>query len=565
MAKSYAVQMLLTGRDQASGAIRGVRQQLAGLRASAAATARSFGMHRVTDGFRGLFASLGGLRSQITGLFGPLLAFTGLAGAAFAGRMVHGAVLATENMAKLARMTGLGVEAFQRWQFAAGQAAGMTESEFAVSMRTFAKSVGEAANGTGEARMVFKALGIELKDGQGRIRDTADLLKELNGRFANIGDAVTATAAAQKLFGESGGRMSLLLRQQGTELEGLFDQATRFGLVTEGQATAAEEYVDALGRLDRAFTGLKTLIGAQVIPVIAPLLDGLTGWLAANRALVASGVSAWMRDLSRTLFGVATGWREVNGEIQVIRSGGIDFAAWGRGIARFASGVQTLVGWIGGWRNAAIALAAFMAAPFVAALLSVTVATGRLGLAVGAAALKMGGFALSAQVATWTRFAAAMRRNTGIVKAFMLAWRANPVGLVLTAIELLIALGAVLYQKFKPFRDLVDWVAAKLLAISDLLTFGMASELLKAVRILNSQPDAGSAPGGAAAPGAPLPLAPALPRPQATAAGATGRAEVVLRVEGAQPGMRLETRKREGGVQLDTRIDYGSSLAGVMP
>ncbi|MBR9781962.1 MAG: phage tail tape measure protein [Rhodospirillales bacterium] len=373
MAKNFVVSMILNARETVSGPMRRVQSMLTGIRARASAVTRSLGFHKITDGFRRLGSSFAGLGRHISGVGVGLL---GLAGIGFGGGVLawlHSGAGEADVLAKFGRTVGLSAERLQQWQHAANQAAGMTNEELRKSFRDLSKNVGDAANGIGRARPIFEALGIPLRDSSGEMRTLNEILPELQAAFQKIEDPSLKTSAAMKLFGESGSKMSLLLQQPQEEMDRLFGDMERLGMISNEAAGDTEAYNDALDSWGKSFTGIRNGLMAYFMPMMTPLIKKMTEFMVSMRPEVVERLGSAISGAANTMMGWFT-----------VAQDGTTPA--GQALKSFMSTIENLISYggkiidfLGGWQNAALALGGILAGPFIASLLSVGTAFAQLG------------------------------------------------------------------------------------------------------------------------------------------------------------------------------------------
>ncbi|MBL4839677.1 MAG: hypothetical protein JKY47_02465 [Thalassospira sp.] len=373
MAKNFVVSMILNARETVSGPMRRVQSMLTGIRARASAVTRSLGFHKITDGFRRLGSSFAGLGRHISGVGVGLL---GLAGIGFGGGVLawlHSGAGEADVLAKFGRTVGISTERLQQWQHAANQAAGMSNEELRKSFRDLAKNVGDAANGIGRAKPIFEALGIPLRDNHGNVRDLNDLLPELQSAFRKIENPALRTSTAMKLFGESGSKMSLLLQQPQEEMDRLFGDMERLGMISNEAAGDTEAYNDALDSWGKSFTGIRNGLMAYFMPMMTPLIKKMTEFMVSMRPEVVERLGSAISGAANTMMGWFT-----------VAQDGTTPA--GQALKSFMSTIENLISYggkiidfLGGWQNAALALGGILAGPFIASLLSVGTAFAQLG------------------------------------------------------------------------------------------------------------------------------------------------------------------------------------------
>lgn len=559
--KPYAVVMALRAVNMATKPVNAVRSSLKSLRGQAAVTARALGMHKVVNSIKRVKRSIGGLGSSVRRLgssVGRLLGpFAALAGAFSVGAMaslVNSTAQAGDALSKMAERTGMSVEQLQEWEFAARRG-GMETTEFKTAIRDLTKNVGEAVNGTGEGKVVFDALGISLRDSMGHVRDSNDIMLDLADRMEAIPDAATRSAIAQKLFGESGGKMVVALKGGREELAALFDEQKKYGQLTEQQAKDSADFVDQTTNLGEAWGGVMKMITANLMPVLSPMINRITQWVQINKDLIASQVTEYIKRFASF--------------IESINWSGV------------INGIKTMVDWVlsakeffGGWKNVLIAFVAFMHADLIIGLLGVTKTLAVLGVQAIWTAGKIALMGFAGAVQSGFAFFKAMQFGVGVMHALKIAILANPLGLFIAA---LMAVGTAIYVYFKepidnfianldivtPVKKMMrevaglmpDWLQDKLgLNVETAVTDKGGPGKIKSTAM--AMPSMPNIPGGLMAP-PPSGMTPAMMQSMAGQS-----AQVIVTFDNAPSGMRVTTNSNSPGFEVNTELNHGMGTVG---
>ncbi len=172
-----------------------------------------------------------------------------------------------DSIGKTADSIGVGVEFLQRYQFVAQQA-GLSTEEFNKSMQVFAKMTGEAATGTGEAKMAMEALGVSLRTQDGRLKTTEQLFIDFFKATDDVAAANKKAAYFADVFGRAGVKNTVMAKEGTAAMEELADAAT--GVFSEETIRSAENFNDQMNRLNRQ---LLTPIRDKIINIATNLLD----------------------------------------------------------------------------------------------------------------------------------------------------------------------------------------------------------------------------------------------------------------------------------------------------
>ena len=230
----------------------------------------SFGVQVDTKPLDAANVKVDSLASSLSGLAGKLAGV-------FAVRAIAGFVGDTiESTAKLNDMSqqlGISTQDLQRFQYAAGLKGA---EDGAKSLGLFQKNIGAASTGNAEAAETFRALGVNVRDANGQIVPTLDLLNGVADGLQNLKTDGERTATVMKLFGRAGGSLLPLLKQGKGGLAKLSAEFDKLGGGISGETVKAmSDADDALDRLK--FSG--RALSADLIGALAPALTTLVGWI----------------------------------------------------------------------------------------------------------------------------------------------------------------------------------------------------------------------------------------------------------------------------------------------
>jgi len=179
-----------------------------------------------------------------------------------------------DNLSKMSQKYGVHITALSSLKYAA-ELADVSLEQLAVGMKTLATQMSEGDK-------IFKQLGINLKDSEGKTKSTASVMAEIADRFSRAEDGANKTAIAVKLFGRSGADLIPLLNEGRQGIEKYTKEAERFGIViSERTGKAAEEFNDSITRLKYAFEGLQmTIVTPQALLALADAITYISDAVA---------------------------------------------------------------------------------------------------------------------------------------------------------------------------------------------------------------------------------------------------------------------------------------------
>lgn len=218
--------------------------------------------------------ALSGKTFSASGIVGIGVSATAAAAAMVAA--VKGAADYGDALSNLSKRTGESVETMSRLQYAAQMSDTSTEA-LAGGMKYLAGQIYSAANGSQDSAALFEKLGVSLRNTDGTIRGTGDVLMDLADVFANMADGPEKVSLATSLFGKKlGAELIPMLNEGRDSIKAMGDEAERLGLViSSDQAKAADDFNDNLDRMSKGAKGLAVTIGNALIPSINDFLDSI--------------------------------------------------------------------------------------------------------------------------------------------------------------------------------------------------------------------------------------------------------------------------------------------------
>ena len=231
------------------------------------------------DSIRGNLARLGDESSRVKGLLAGLGVSLSVAGFA---AMIKSAIDAADHLNKLSQKIGISVEALSTLRFAA-QLSDVSLESLQKGIKSLSQNITEANTGIGDGAQLFEALGISVKNADGSMKSTEDVLLQVANVFANLEDGAVKTALAVKIFGKSGMDMIPFLNQGAAGINQLTAEAERLGLkLTTETARSAEAFNDNLTALKASSYSLGIALARDFLPELTNITNAMRE--AANEA-----------------------------------------------------------------------------------------------------------------------------------------------------------------------------------------------------------------------------------------------------------------------------------------
>ena len=200
-----------------------------------------------------------------------------------------------DGVAKMARRTGLSVEALSELQYAAGQS-GVEVSELENGFRRMQRTIYDAGRGLSTAKDAFADLGVGAAQMESLTPEQQ--FKLLAERISKIEDPTRRAALAMTIFGRSGTQLLPLMADGARGIELLQAEARSLGLtMATKDAEAAEVFGDTLDSLWKVVRMGAFNIGATLAPTLQDLTVKLmhaamaaSDWIKRNRGFIVSAL-----------------------------------------------------------------------------------------------------------------------------------------------------------------------------------------------------------------------------------------------------------------------------------
>lgn len=298
----HFLRAILMAFQRAGGALAGLLRAAARLGKQAAFRTAAVAMTGMRKAASGLGAQLARTRVQIqVGFGGSNLgksvgrltklrkSVTGLASALSGSSIIQGALqIATETaslahgLGQVAKNSGLAVGAVQELRYV-GEAAGLSVEQVDDALTGFSQSVAAAAAGDETLAQIFEDAGISLRDADGQIRSSDDLLMEFADHMASLSSDGERAALGMQLMGDNGAAMAAALKGGAAEVGRLREEAQSLGLIEEKLVDDSSQFVKMQQRLSQAFLSVKAAIASALLPALTEIAGAWLEWYQLNR------------------------------------------------------------------------------------------------------------------------------------------------------------------------------------------------------------------------------------------------------------------------------------------
>lgn len=426
MATNFTISAVIKAVDKITGPVGAISRRLTALtapigkvRSSLQRITQDPDFRRITGAIKNLGAVALNAALNIAKMSAALLAIASAAAVSSFFAITKGFADAGDEAATTATKLGITTQELQKMRFAADML-DVSNETLDQGMGKLSRSIVMASKGAKDQVKALRLLGYTEKQIRSGKISVTEATTKLAARMEDETKAKSNAIIANTLFGKSYLEMMPMLKAGGGAIAELAAEAERLGLVMDEQAIkSAEQYDDANKRLQYSLMGVRNAIGAQLIPLLNPLINGLKDWIVANRELIAQKFTDFILALSAALKDI--NWRAV-----------LD------GISTLANGLAKLVEHINVVKWALIAFATMAVAPGILAIWNLAKAI----------ALPL--------VAALGNFAIGIRAGMGVMAAFNAVLAANPVGVAIAAITALAAAAYLIYENWEPIAKFFD-------------------------------------------------------------------------------------------------------------
>jgi hypothetical protein len=229
------------------------------------------------------------------------------AATAMAASVAGSFVAATEHaqhyaleMSRFAEKTGVSTEQFSKLAYSA-KLAGVPVDMLKGAMERLARTSGTAQSGQKQATAAYAALGITVKDLQGPLSGSGDLLIAVSKKLEVLGDSTRKTNLEQRLLGRTGSELAPMLTVLGESFDASSEKALKFGVVISGSTAAeARKFQTTMVELESVALGFSLRLLEKVSPAIREV---------SNRMIEAVTSSNGLKVIGDIGNGIATGLR----------------------------------------------------------------------------------------------------------------------------------------------------------------------------------------------------------------------------------------------------------------
>lgn len=181
-----------------------------------------------------------------------------------------------DTIDKESQKLGISAENYQALNYAM-ERSGSSIDDVSRGMKNITNALDGVQKGTKGAGKDFESLGVSLKNADGSMKSSEQVLLDTISSLANMTDETSRNATANKIFGKSYQELAPLLNSGADGIKSLMNEAKQYGMVMSDDAVkASAKYQDSLLKMQGTMTGLRNNIMGEFLPSVTSIMDGFS-------------------------------------------------------------------------------------------------------------------------------------------------------------------------------------------------------------------------------------------------------------------------------------------------
>lgn len=204
------------------------------------------------------------------------------------GTIAYKAGQTADDLNALSKIYGISTTDLQKYKLASDQVDVSVET-IAKSHIKLEKSMASAKDGTGAAADAFNALGVDVTNADGSLRNADEVWQDTLAALGSMEEGAERDALAMQLMGKSATDLNPLIEDGGETYKRVADLFQKYDLDLVDQETLdkANEFNDSIDDIKSMGSLALTMLGARLAEYLAPALEKVVdlvgrfvGWLA---------------------------------------------------------------------------------------------------------------------------------------------------------------------------------------------------------------------------------------------------------------------------------------------
>lgn len=182
-----------------------------------------------------------------------------------------------DDILTMSTVTGLSTDALQEYQYMADLVDVSVET-ITGSITKLTRNMLQARDGTGEQAEAFAALGIQITNADGSLRDAQEVWDEVITALGQMSNETERDAYAMVLMGKSAQDLNPLIEAGADKINALRQEAHEAGAVLDEDMLATlGEMQDAFDRLSQQTDAFERILAGTLAPTITDIVNAIVG------------------------------------------------------------------------------------------------------------------------------------------------------------------------------------------------------------------------------------------------------------------------------------------------
>jgi len=298
---AFVIPTIYTAVDKVSAVTRAIGNSIHSLaeRASLNGVRAERGLSKIGSAADGVFNKIVNLKSALAVGFvigGAKKLFDITAEAAAFG----------DELSTTAQRLGMTTQAYQELGYAA-KLQNIEQETLTKSFEKLNKNLGDLHTNQGTLESKLKKSNPALLAQLKHAKDSEAAFNILSGAINKLPNQMDKASLAQAAFGKSGQQMLNLISVGSPTIMKMREEAQKLGFVLSDDAVkAASKFDDAHDRMNFTLLGLKTTLGAGLMPVIGGYITMATNWVMTHRELIQQKVTEYVGKIKDAIIFLST-------------------------------------------------------------------------------------------------------------------------------------------------------------------------------------------------------------------------------------------------------------------
>lgn len=175
----------------------------------------------------------------------------------------------TREINKFAQVNGMTLDEFQRWDSVA-KTFGYSGEQMSGDLAALSEKMLEAREGSGESAEIFKTLGVNVEDANGKLKTQGQVFNEVITAMQGMEDVSQRNAIATALLSTTGEELAPVLNMTNEELQKMKQNTN---VISDENIQQGVKFGETIDNLKSSFMGIVGELGLSVMPMLQTFID----------------------------------------------------------------------------------------------------------------------------------------------------------------------------------------------------------------------------------------------------------------------------------------------------